>query len=71
MNTFLTADELVTLTGLRRPSAQVRFLRAARIRHVVNAVGHPVIMRAWLTGEDAPANPLRRRPDLRAVPGVA
>lgn len=64
---FLTADELVALTGLRRPSAQIRWLRSRRIRHFVNAVGHPVIVRAWLVGDQAEAVPLPQRPNLRAV----
>lgn len=64
---FLTADELVTLTGLRRPSAQIRWLRARRIRHYVNAVGHPVIVRAWLVGEQTEIVPIPQRPNLRAV----
>ena len=64
---FLTADELVALTGLRRPSAQIRWLRARHIRHYVNAVGHPVIVRAWLVGEQTETVPIPQRPNLRAV----
>lgn len=64
---FLTADELVALTGLRRPSAQIRWLRSRRIRHFVNAVGYPVIVRAWLVGDQSEAVPLPQRPNLRAV----
>ena len=47
---FLTDDEFHTLTGLRRPSAQIRWLRSRHVRHYVNATGHPVIARAWLVG---------------------
>jgi hypothetical protein len=63
---FVTADELATLTGLRRPSAQIRWLRSRHIRHYVNAVGHPVIARAWLIG-DHDAVPLPQRPNLQAL----
>lgn len=51
---FLSVDELATLTGVRRHSAQIRFLREKRIRHVVNRAGHPVVARAWI---DAAARP--------------
>lgn len=44
---MLTADELVTLTGLRRPSAQIRWLRARRIHHYVNAKNRPVVLQTW------------------------
>lgn len=33
-------------TGSYPEPAQVRFLKARRIRHIVNAAGHPVIARA-------------------------
>jgi hypothetical protein len=71
MSAFLTVAEVETLTGYRRPSAQVRFLKARRIRHVVNAAGHPVIARSWIDAQDADVSPLRQRPNLRAIPGAA
>lgn len=40
---FLTTDELHTLTGRLRPSAQVRWLRQHGYRHTVNALGAPVV----------------------------
>lgn len=68
---FLTRDELVTLTGLRRPSAQARWLKAHRIKHVVNAAGHPVIARAWL--EERRTATVTELPvtNLQALPGRA
>jgi hypothetical protein len=39
--TFLSPAELVELTGLRRPSAQIAWLREHRWRYATNAVGHP------------------------------
>lgn len=53
MSAFLDPDEIVTLCGVRRPSAQIRFLRSRRIRHIVNRAGHPVVARAWLVDEVA------------------
>lgn len=58
---FLTAAELVTLTGLRRPSAQIRWLRSRQVRHFVNAKNRPVVLRSW---NDPPAPP----PEPRFVP---
>lgn len=63
---FLDAAEIVTLTGCRRPSLQIAWLRSRQIRHFVNAVGHPVIARAWLIG-DRDAVPLPQRPNLQAL----
>ena len=45
---FLQPDELRALTGRARPKAQIEFLRAHRIRHIVNAAGKPVVAKAWL-----------------------
>jgi len=67
---FLTTEELFQLTGLRRPSAQIRWLRSRQIRHYVNAVGHPVIARAWLIG-DRDALPMPQRPNLQILRGRA
>lgn len=68
---FLTAEELVTLTGYRKPSAQIRWLRAHRYRYDVNGVGHPVVVREWIVGakESTVFEPARQRPNLRALPG--
>lgn len=67
---FLTPDELRTFTGLRRPSAQIRWLRSRRVKHYVNGVGHPVVARAWIVGTETAPTPIERaRPDLRIVGG--
>lgn len=63
---FLTVDELVELTGARRPSTQIRWLKSRQIRHYVNLAGHPVVCRAWLIG-DRDAVPLPQRPNLRVL----
>lgn len=67
---FLTAGELHDLTGYRRPSAQIRWLRSRAIKHWVNAAGHPVVMTAWLVG-DKNAVPLPQRPNLAVLKGAA
>ena len=45
---FLTPDELVELTGYKRPSAQARWLRDRRWRFELNAAGQPRVARAYL-----------------------
>jgi hypothetical protein len=45
---FLTADELRELTGYRRPSKQIEWLRERHWRFELNAAGHPRVARAYL-----------------------
>ena len=66
MSAFLSPDELATLTGVRRPSAQIRFLRQRRIRHIVNRAGHPVIARAWIDADEKPVE-ISEGPNLRIL----
>jgi hypothetical protein len=66
---FLTADELARLTGYRRPSAQIRWLKARRVRHFVNAAGLPVVARAWL-GVGGEIVTMPPRVNLAALPGA-
>jgi hypothetical protein len=54
MQTFLTPDELVQLTGRKRKGHQIEALRQQGIPFHVSAVGRPVVVRAVLTGA-APA----------------
>jgi hypothetical protein len=62
---FLTADELVELTGLKRPGAQVRWLAAAGIRCLVAADGRPRVLRAEVERLLSSGPPARRDPELR------
>lgn len=70
---FLTADEVETLTGYRKPSAQIRWLRETkRYRFEINGAGHVVIARAWIEGTPAASAhvvDMPARPNLRALPG--
>lgn len=63
---FLSPADVERLTGVRRPSAQIRFLRSRRIRHIVNRAGHPVIAKAWLIGQDAEVVEIQR-PNLQVL----
>jgi len=50
VQTFLTADELVALTGRKRKAHQIEALRQQGIPFYVSAVGRPVVVRAALNG---------------------
>lgn len=43
---FLTPAEKIELTGYRRKSAQIAWLKRNRVPHFVNAGGDPVILRS-------------------------
>jgi hypothetical protein len=40
---FLAETDVASLTGYRRPSAQIRWLRDNGWRFIVNALGQPVV----------------------------
>lgn len=64
---FLTAEELRELTGYKRASLQLGWLRKAGVRHYVRRDGRPVVMAADLAGVSRPAD--RTRPDFsKAAP---
>ena len=58
---FLNDHDLEQLTGCKRPSSQVRWLRSRRWPHEVNALGKPVVAAAEverrLTGKLAQVPP--------------
>ena len=58
--TFLTADEVATLTGRRWKSMQIEWLKRAGIAHWVNATGHPIVARTAITGQKAQNEPKPR-----------
>lgn len=43
---FLTADEIVALTGYQRPSDQRRWLASHGWRHEADRLGRPVVLRS-------------------------
>ncbi|MGH8643175.1 MAG: DUF4224 domain-containing protein [Gammaproteobacteria bacterium] len=52
MSIFLSADEIAALTGKRRKSCQIAWLRTSGIPFYVNASGRPVVTcAAYLTGQ--------------------
>ncbi len=53
MDTFLTADAVVRLTGRRRKSKQIEALRTMGLPFWVNAIGEPVIALAAVEGRKA------------------
>ena len=55
MSTFLTGDDVATLTGRKVKSKQIEALRAMGIAFWVNAIGRPVVTVAAVEGrKDAP-----------------
>ncbi len=51
---FLTATDLLSLTGRARSKAQAAFLRSRQIRHVINKAGKVVVMKEWLISGEKP-----------------
>jgi len=47
---FLTADDLVILTGRKRRALQIQALRSMGIPFRVNAAGRPVVCRSAVEG---------------------
>jgi hypothetical protein len=66
---FLTTGELAELTGYRRPSAQIRWLRAHGWRFIVNAQRRPIIDRGFyerrMLGENSTSE--RVEPNFEAL----
>lgn len=44
MSPFLTADDLIDLTGYRKQSRQAQWLRDEGIPHRINGVGRPIVL---------------------------
>lgn len=42
---FLTKDDIVNLTGYRRPADQCRWLKSHGWKYEISAVGRPVVLR--------------------------
>jgi hypothetical protein len=65
---FLAPADLRALTGLQRPSAIARWLKARRYPHEIGADGWPRVLRSVVTRRlgDPPA-PTHREPMLRLV----
>lgn len=51
MSTFLTNDEISSLTGRKIKSKQIEALRKIGIAFFVNATGHPVVLRSAIEGK--------------------
>lgn len=54
MDTFLTVDAVVRLTGRRRKSKQIEALRTMGLPFWVNAIGEPVVAIAAVEGRREP-----------------
>ena len=63
-STFLNAEDLASLTGIRggakgltRAQRQIKALKTMKVPHFVNAAGLPVVARAVIEGARAAAEP--------------
>ena len=63
---FLPPDELARLTGLRRPSAQVRWLAARGWRFEMDAYGRPIVLQAEAERRML-SGPVKREPKVRVA----
>ena len=63
---FLSPDELVQLTGKRKPSAQRRVLEYLRIAPIVRKDGTLVVLRSQL---ELAQSPEPRRPQVKRTNG--
>lgn len=57
MSTFLTNDEIATLTGRKIKSKQIEHLRQRGIAYYVDATGHPVVLRSAIEGKNSAPKP--------------
>lgn len=78
MTTFLSAEEMAELTGIktgrringktvRREQLQSEWLRSAGIPFYINARGRPIVVRENMTGRAAPAEQPRSAWQPRAL----
>ena len=61
-DTFLTRDEVATLTGRRRRALQIAALREQGVPFLVDAMGWPVVVRAAVVGRASSPAPRPARP---------
>ena len=66
---FLTHDEIRTLTGYRRASAQVRWLRRHGYRFSVNGLGAPIVALAEFNRHMVGGRAVRIEPNFEAANG--
>lgn len=55
LGTFLTPDEVATLTGRKSKSRQIKELVRQGVAFRVNATGHPIVARSVIEGRAAAA----------------
>ncbi len=69
---IVAAADIARITGLTRPSAQVRWLTRHRWQFTVNALGEPVVALAEFNRHMVGGSIARRQePDFRGINGTA
>jgi hypothetical protein len=66
---FLSENDLRQLTGVKRPTAQVRWLRKNGYRHTVNEIGFPVVMIAEVSRKLVGGSKTSQEPNWAALDG--
>jgi hypothetical protein len=67
-STFLTKEEVATLTGRSRKAQQIAQLRTMGLPFWINALGHPIIPRSAIDGRPGAAAP--KPQPVKPVPRV-
>jgi hypothetical protein len=65
-STFLTKEEVATLTGVKFKSRQIAQLRTMGLPFWVNALGHPIIPRSAIDGRPGTPPAPRLKPKWRS-----
>lgn len=62
---FLTRDEMADLTGYKKPSAQIKWLRTEKFSFAVGGDGHPKVLRQVVISRLGGESEQRKSPELR------
>lgn len=62
---FLTPEEVASLTGYQKPSAQIKWLTAERFGFVIGGDGHPKVLRDVVLSRLGSVKSSRKEPQLR------
>jgi len=60
-DTFLTKEEIATLTGRKIKSLQIKQLQKMGLPFFINAVNEPVVARVTIEGKSTPPEPQKAR----------
>lgn len=67
---ILSASDIESMTGYKRPSAQVRWLRRHGYKFTINRLGDPVVAVAEFNRHMVGGRAAQREPDFGAIHGA-